>query len=173
MEGRGFTTMESSASIQPPDAGAEAPGALSNFVFDIRMHRLPPRAHMAAESRRVLPACCALVREAARELDFAGAINVEADAKAIFGLLMSSYMNVLLVAVPLGFAAQIFGWSAGLRFGLVSAGARTTALEIGFAILYRCAHSFSSSQCNLPRCTEDTCPVMPCAADVCSTFWRW
>jgi hypothetical protein len=35
---------------------------------------------------------------------------------------MSSYMNLLLVAVPLGFAAQLLGWSAGLRFGLVSPG---------------------------------------------------
>jgi hypothetical protein len=50
----------------------------------------------------------------------AGTIDVAADAKAIWGLLMSSYMNLLLVAVPLGFAAQLLGWSAGLRFGLVS-----------------------------------------------------
>lgn len=45
-----------------------------------------------------------------------------ADARAIWGLLMSSYMNLLLVAVPLGFAAQLLGWSAGLRFGLVRQG---------------------------------------------------
>jgi hypothetical protein len=46
-------------------------------------------------------------------------VDVAADARAIWGLLMSSYMNLLLVAVPLGFAAQLLGWSAGLRFGLV------------------------------------------------------
>ena len=49
----------------------------------------------------------------------AGVVDVAADARAIWGLLMSSYMNLLLVAVPLGFAAQLLGWSAGLRFSLV------------------------------------------------------
>ena len=59
----------------------------------------------------------------------AGVIDVAADARAIWGLLMSSYMNLLLVAVPLGFAAQLLGWSAGLRFGLVSQSVVSTGIQ--------------------------------------------
>lgn len=48
-----------------------------------------------------------------------GLLSFSTDVSAIWGLLVSSYMNLLLVAVPLGFAAQLLGWSAGLRFSLV------------------------------------------------------
>jgi Ca2+:H+ antiporter len=47
-----------------------------------------------------------------------GVVSPMKDARAIWGLLMSSYMNVLLLAAPLGFAAHFLGWSALWRFGL-------------------------------------------------------
>lgn len=40
------------------------------------------------------------------------------DAKAISGLIFSSYLNILLLSVPAGFMAQALGWSASLRFSL-------------------------------------------------------
>ena len=43
------------------------------------------------------------------------------DLKAVAGLLTSSYLNLLLVAVPLGFASHFLGWPAWLRFTLVGA----------------------------------------------------
>jgi Ca2+:H+ antiporter len=41
------------------------------------------------------------------------------DAKAISGLIFSSYLNVLLLVVPFGFLAHFLNWPAGLRFSLV------------------------------------------------------
>jgi Ca2+:H+ antiporter len=40
------------------------------------------------------------------------------DAKAISGLIFSSYLNVLLLVVPFGFLAHFLNWPAGLRFSL-------------------------------------------------------
>lgn len=41
------------------------------------------------------------------------------DAKAISGLIFSSYLNVLLLVIPFGFVAHFLNWPAGLRFSLV------------------------------------------------------
>ncbi len=49
----------------------------------------------------------------------AGVLSPMKDAKAIWGLLWSSCMNILLVAAPLGVAAHMLAWPATLRFGLV------------------------------------------------------
>jgi hypothetical protein len=70
------------------------------------------------------------LQDYAARVAWAGVIDVSADARAIWGLLMSSYMNLLLVAVPLGFAAQLLGWSAGLRFSLVSCRSQLVQLQI-------------------------------------------
>jgi Ca2+:H+ antiporter len=40
------------------------------------------------------------------------------DAKAISGLILSSWLNVLLLSVPFGFVAQFLNWPAAWRFGL-------------------------------------------------------
>lgn len=55
----------------------------------------------------------------------AGYFAPVSDAKAIAGLITSSYLNVLLLSIPFGFAAHFCGWPALLRFGLVSTPARS------------------------------------------------
>ena len=50
----------------------------------------------------------------------AGFFSPLTDAKAITGLVLGSYMNVLLVTVPLGWAAAIFHWGPIANFLLVN-----------------------------------------------------
>ena len=49
-----------------------------------------------------------------------GVIAVKGDVTAIWGLLTSSYLNVLLLSVPLGYLAHALSWAPLLRFSLVS-----------------------------------------------------
>lgn len=49
----------------------------------------------------------------------AGVIAVKGDVTAIWGLLTSSYLNVLLLSVPLGYLAHALNWAPLLRFSLV------------------------------------------------------
>ena len=44
---------------------------------------------------------------------------MKGDVTAILGLLTSSYLNLLLLSVPLGYLAQALQWAPLLRFGLV------------------------------------------------------
>jgi len=50
----------------------------------------------------------------------AGYFAPVADFKAISNLILSSWLNVLLLSVPFGFLAHFLNWPASLRFGLVS-----------------------------------------------------
>ena len=50
----------------------------------------------------------------------AGVISVKGDLTAIWGLLTSSYLNVLLLSVPLGYLAHAMNWAPLLRFSLVT-----------------------------------------------------
>ena len=45
---------------------------------------------------------------------------MKGDVTAIWGLLTSSYLNVLLLSVPLGYLAHALKWAPLLRFSLVS-----------------------------------------------------
>ena len=49
-----------------------------------------------------------------------GVISVKSDVTAIWGLLTSSYLNMLLLSVPLGYTAHALNWAPLLRFSLVS-----------------------------------------------------
>ncbi len=52
---------------------------------------------------------------------------MKSDLTAVWGLLTSSYLNLLLLSVPLGYMAQALGWAPLLRFGLVSSIQRSEA----------------------------------------------
>ena len=56
-----------------------------------------------------------------------GVISVKSDLSAVWGLLTSSYLNLLLLSVPLGYMAQALRWAPLLRFGLVSSSHLTVA----------------------------------------------
>ena len=59
---------------------------------------------------------------------YAGLLAPLSDAKAIWGLLVSSYMNVFLISIPLGFLAHFLSWGAVPVFVLVST-SRTVQLS--------------------------------------------
>ena len=49
----------------------------------------------------------------------AGIVSLTGDTKAVWGLLTSSWLNLLLLSVPLGYAAHFLNWSPIARFSLV------------------------------------------------------
>ena len=68
----------------------------------------------------------------------AGVIAVKGDVTAIWGLLTSSYLNVLLLSVPLGYLAHALSWAPLLRFSLVISCFENVRDDRGSTACYGC-----------------------------------